>query len=346
MAAGGLTVLVMSACEQAPASPQAVVVASSSPIPAAATGTAPAPRAGAALEYDPLSQQLLLIGGMADPSNPPPGEAVPGRDFWGWTPAWGWTLLQPPNLPAASYQASMVWDATVGRVVLLSGAGGEVWDWDGVRWTDAGAAPRTDVAAGVSYDTADGRLLLLARPPGEAYPPPASGARLSPASSIASAYQGEAMWSWDGTSWSESLTPMSWREQAAVAYDQDQRQLVVYGGYGDGGTTTWLWDGAAWSERQTPAFAIANQSSAAYDPIRHQVIMYAPGGETWSWDGATWEKQSTMGPGYRRDQSMAFDAAIGEVVMFGGKSPPVSGSDEVFHNDLWAWDGLAWRQLA
>ena len=57
--------------------------------------------------------------------------------------------------------------------------------------------------------------------------------------------------------------------------------------------------------------------------------------------------RSTAGPGIRRDQSMAFDAAIGKVVLFGGKSPPVSGSnDEVEHNDLWAWDGARWTQLA
>ncbi len=225
----------------------------------------------------------------------------------------------------------MVWDHAVGRVVLLTGFDSAIWKWDGVEWTGAGAGPQVAALTGAAYDETNKVLLVLGREsPGPSSPP---------------AYQGDVMWSWDGARWTMSPTPMSWRWEGGVAYDQVHRQLVVHGGFGNGDNRTWLWDGRTWSGVNTSTFPMANQSTAAYDPVRHEVAMYAPGGETWTWDGITWRKRSTTGPGIRRDQSMAFDAAIGKVVLFGGKSPG-GANDEVYHNDLWAWDGTAWTQIA
>jgi hypothetical protein len=137
---------------------------------------------------------------------------------------------------------------------------------------------------------------------------------------------------------------MSGRDQAAVAYDAARGNLVVYGGFGDGDTGTWIFDGAAWTGVAAASVPTAAQSSAAYDPIHHQVVLHTALGETWTWDGRSWSIRSTSGPAVRRDESMAYDSEIGRVVLFGGKVP--QGSEEVYMNDLWAWDGSHWARLA
>jgi hypothetical protein len=301
--------------------PTAIASPAASPTAPVQTASRPAPRFGAALEYDPVSKQLLLIGGA--------GDSLPVHELWAWRPDRGWKQLTPAIVPAAGYMSAMVWDAAVGRALLITNEGTGTWTWDGVAWS-AASGPGLDASTltGAAYDTGTGEVVVL----GQA----ARGSAM-----FASA---EAMWSWSGADWQTSNTPMSARVEAVVAYDQLHGQLVVYGGFGDADPTTWLWDGQTWSGVHTSVYPMANQSSSAYDPLRSQVVMYAPGGETWTWDGTGWTLRSTGGPGIRRESSMAFDAAIGKVVLFGGKSP--EGQSEVAHNDLWAWDGTRWSQLA
>ena len=49
-------------------------------------------------------------------------------------------------------------------------------------------------------------------------------------------------------------------------------------------------------------------------------------------------------PGARRLASMVYDAARHELVLFGGTAPNASGTLE-YPNDLWAWNGQAWRRI-
>ena len=322
-----LFVLVACACgtvprpveKQAAATVLPTAFALTTPSPLLNSGQ-PAPRAGAAIEYDPVSGQLLLMGGMADPNAA--GWATSGHDFWTWSPIRGWSHQTPSMMPMAGYLDAMVWDPGTRQVVLIPASGAGAWAWDGTAWKPSGPGVRSSGVTGAAYDAGDGVLLVLGR---------------------SAADGGETIWAWDGSRWAESRAPMSWREEGGVAYDLDRKQLVVYGGFGDADPQTWLWDGASWTSRRTDNYPTANQSAAVYDPVRHQVLMYGPGGETWTWDGLSWALRSTTGPGIRRDQSMAFDSGLGQVVLFGGKSPMQGGED--FRNDLWAWDGARWTQI-
>ncbi len=301
-----------------------VAVASVLPSPSESPSGAvirPPERAGAAIAFDPVSGQLLLVGGMSDPLHPPGTDVVVGQDFWGWTPINGWTRLTPRIVPTVGYLSQMAYDAAAGRMVLVSQASPTVWTWDGTAWTAGGGGLQMDEIGGVAYDSKSAIVRVLG--------------------TATTASQTETMWSWDGSSWGAASTPMSLRNEVVVAYDQAREQVVVYGG---GDPATWLFDGAKWTSVTTSAAPSYVQASAAYDSIHQQVVMYSVAGETWTWDGRNWTIQSTTGPGIRRDESLAYDPAIGKVVLFGGKKP--SGQDETFLNDLWAWDGSSWSRLS
>jgi hypothetical protein len=333
----GAAILGLSACMPngplvpVASSPHATSAASPSPVPVrtspppspspAPVGDRPIARAGAALTFDPVSGQLLLIGGMSDPLHPPESAVLPGQDFWGWTPISGWKRLTPDIVPTAGYLSAMAYDAAAGRTVLVSQSSQTVWTWDGKSWTPAGGGLQIDELGGADYDSQARVVRVLGR--------------------ASSASQVETMWSWDGSTWGVDTTPMSARTEVVVAYDQANARLVVYGG---GDPATWLFDGSTWTKVTTSAAPSYVQSSAAYDPTHGRVVMYSVAGETWTWDGSNWTIRSTGGPGIRRDESLAYDPAIGKVVLFGGKVP--HGADEVYMNDLWAWDGARWSQLS
>src|SRR5690349_20934460 len=208
----GVAILGLSACTPngplvpVASSPHATSAASPGPLavpPSSTPSATPAPagdrpieRAGAALAFDPVSGQLLLIGGMSDPLHPPASAVLPGQDFWGWTPVSGWKRLTPDIVPSAGYLSAMAYDAAAGRTLLVSQASQTVWTWDGKSWTPAGGGLQIDALGGADYDSMAHAVRVLGR--------------ATPTSQV------ETMWSWDGSTWGVAATPMSVRTEAAV----------------------------------------------------------------------------------------------------------------------------------
>lgn len=324
----GITILGLSACgpyKGLPPVVRASQVPAPSAIPTATALTRPPVRAGAALAFDPHSGQLLLIGGMPDPLDPQQRGSSVGRDFWAWTPGSGWRQLTPAIVPTVGYMSGMAYDARAGVTVLVSVGGQTVWTWDGKSWSAANGGLQMDEIGGVAYDSKAEAVRVVGR-------------------ELSATAQAETMWTWNGSTWSSAPTPMGLRTEVGVAYDTSRNNLVVYGG---GDPATWLYDGTKWTSvtnAAAPSFIQANPA-AAFDERNGQVVLYTVGGETWTWDGSNWKiRASGGGPGIRRDESLAYDPAIGKVVLFGGKLP--GGQDEVYMNDLWAWDGTRWSALA
>src|SRR5262249_19842960 len=54
-----------------------------------------------------------------------------------------------------------------------------------------------------------------------------------------------------------------------------------------------------------------------------------------------WTQQGDTGPSARAVHSMTFDSVFTRVVLFGGKD-----ADTKSLNDTWAWNGVAWVQIA
>ena len=85
----------------------------------------------------------------------------------------------------------------------------------------------------------------------------------------------------------------------------------------------------------------------AYDPIRHQTVLFggvtAAGSrlaDTWVWDGTNWT-QKAGGPPARSSTRLVFDAPRNQILMFGGAT-----SDTNTIGDTWVWNGTSWTQLS
>jgi hypothetical protein len=149
------------------------------------------------------------------------------------------------------------------------------------------------------------------------------------------------------------------RHSAAMAYDVDDDNVVLFGGQETTGSNsgllndTWIWDGEdqEWQEVNLAGGAAkpsARKGAAiAYDPASGHVLLFGgqdgSGGalsDTWLWDGTTqkWEQVNAAGPSARTYSQMAyyFDGdGSGKVVLFGG----ISGSS--IRGDTWVWDGAS-----
>lgn len=145
------------------------------------------------------------------------------------------------------------------------------------------------------------------------------------------------------------------RNQHAMVFDEEHKEIVVFGGYRDNCCSladTWTWNGSSWTNR-TPA---QNPSSrynhaAAYDADTRQVILfggyngqapYGYGGDTWAWNGTNWTQLfPATSPSARSGHAMAYDAERRQVVLYGGYDPTVGNL-----GDTWLWDGITWSQAS
>src|SRR5712692_168130 len=143
-----------------------------------------------------------------------------------------------------------------------------------------------------------------------------------------------------------------------MVYDPENHGAIMFGGSAftptaDGSNSvalgaTWLWSGQRWSQLNVQGPSPRSAAVAAYDSVRHVIILFGgsgPGGagpallfdDTWTWDGTSWKQQFPIHkPNPRFDAAMAFDGRRGVAVMYGGL-----GQTETY-DATWTWDGSDW----
>jgi hypothetical protein len=139
------------------------------------------------------------------------------------------------------------------------------------------------------------------------------------------------------------------RHDYAMAYDQHNQRMLLFGG--DKSTTpeTWQWDGIHWDKVSTTGPSPRTGARMVYDQKRQQMLLF--GGrssddsdyynDTWVWNEQkqTWTGLDVKGPEARSGHALAYDAARETVVLFGGKQGPFQQFD-----DTWEWDGKQWTK--
>jgi len=134
-----------------------------------------------------------------------------------------------------------------------------------------------------------------------------------------------------------------------MVYDAARREIVLFGGYGNGSyfSDTWTWDGTNW-EQETPSIAPSGRVDAAiaYDPVNARVVLFSggaandPGADTWSWNGHNWTRvQPALSPPGRQGGVMTYDSARKKLVMVGS----VTGEPSTLIP--WVLNGSNWMQL-
>jgi hypothetical protein len=108
--------------------------------------TVPAPprRFGAGMAYDPIRGETVLQGGA---------DLTDIFDTWTWNGT-AWTAKSPTTV-ANTNDPAMTFDATRGRIVLMTS--GPTWEWDGSTWHLAPRPPTPHFFNTLAFDIAHGQ---------------------------------------------------------------------------------------------------------------------------------------------------------------------------------------------
>ena len=258
--------------------------------------TSPLTRYGSAMAFDSSRGVVVLFGGSRVVGYG--GEETADTwEFDGTT----WTDVSPSVSPPARFGHAMAYDSARGVVVLfggrVSGVGNlaDTWEFDGTTWTDVSppVSPSARVHHAMAYVSARGVVVLFGGGGAGCY-----ACSPYPCCSTTTADT----WEFDGTSWTEVVSPTAPHDHGAhaLAYDSARGVVVLFGGmhlvlYGHhsypelAGTETWEYDGTAWTEYITPIAPPAQVGHAmAYDSARGAVLLFGSYGPDGS-PSPTWE---------------------------------------------------------
>jgi hypothetical protein len=133
-------------------------------------------------------------------------------------------------------------------------------------------------------------------------------------------------------------------------YDTKRRQAMLY----VQGKTYALSTNNEWVELLTSSPAIRFEVTLAYDPKRHEALLFGSTFDnppsvdlTWVWNGSEWTlKHPLHEPTNRGRTAMAYDPTLGGIVLFGGDEYVHHDRNiAVYKRDTWLWNGLDWTQL-
>lgn len=225
------------------------------------------------MTYDAARSRIVLFGGS------PYGPFLSLRDTWEWDGV-DWALRSPTTLPIARHSQGMVYDPSLGKVVMFHGfkdangvAPADSWAWDGTDWTLLDSEPpsaRTN--HGAAYDARRDRVVVFGG--------------MSTNNRASATYSNET-WEWDGDSWLQRFPPVSppARGWGKLTYDEARSRVVLYGGADavNAFDDTWEWDGTTWSQQLPAASPPASYGhDLTFDTARRLTIAFGGFG-TWDY---------------------------------------------------------------
>ncbi|HEX6489522.1 MAG TPA: kelch repeat-containing protein [Candidatus Dormibacteraeota bacterium] len=221
-----------------------------------------------AMAYDPDLNQTVMFGGV-DPSGMT-------RTTWVYDGSM-WTQAQPAHVPPGSYWSSLAYDPADHDLILFGGADPSLapgvgqtttWRWTGSDWQQVATqgSPPGRYGASLGYDQSIGKLVLF-------------GGWTQINCSCGKGHALGDTWEYGGGTWSQvssTLAP-SPRYGAALAYDAQMGETVLFGGLADPYTIddTWTFSQNGWalSEPISPP-GCRSWMSAAYDAAAKQTVLF------------------------------------------------------------------------
>lgn len=158
-------------------------------------------------------------------------------------------------------------------------------------------------------------------------------------------------WVWDDGGWRLAApSGPAAHSSVSMAYDSARAQVVLFGGWTDGGdlAATWTWNGTTWTRHDVFGPGARSSAAMSWDPWSERVVLFGgcgddDPGDTWAWDGARWEQHHVEGPGNRCRATLAPLARLGGLVLFGGVEGRGPGATRPV--DLWLWRDETWTRL-
>lgn len=227
----------------------------------------PAPRANAALAFDPVRGQTVLFGGNNSTST------VWFDDTWTFDGRWQ-HHASPVHPPAHSF-ASFVWSTPDQALLLFGGdpTNNDTWTWNGSQWQQRTPpnSPPPRHGQVMAQDPAGGVLLF------------------GGVDATGQNFFGD-HWYWNGSNWlaqTPAVLPGP-RAYALAAYDPLRNVVVLAAGTaGPSLQDTWEWNGTQWAQQAPAPFFISSRiSQMVFRPDTGRVLARAF--DYWEWDGTSW----------------------------------------------------------
>jgi len=322
-----------------------------------APATVPLPRYNHQLIADPLTGNIVMMGGCGFNAGQQYGDVFEWNGV-DWSPATpmpelrschaaaafgsflavfgGWVPQQQPIMRSADVllRAGGTWitlptlhggefavhDTLRARTVSVDR--GRTLEFDGCAWSDRAPAPFVPTL--LAFHAAAGHTVAL------------DEAGLT--------------WLWNGAQWTQSRgsSPPP-RTGAGATYDPVRARVVVAGGIV--GFTyqadVWEWDGSAWSNpTQSGVAPIARTCKLVWNPLSQKCLRMNHSYGTamnvaYEWDGAAWSTLPATTPSLT-DPQLATDPVLGVVML--GQGPTPNPWSNVF-GVAYQWTGTSWQSL-
>ena len=297
-------------------------------------GAVPNARTRAALFVDPSANRATLSGGVSAG-----GQLADAHMFdptSGWAPTSSITTARPGTVAITADSHGTV--MFVGGVNALD----ESYVWDGRTGGLTATRPETRSTHAMAYEPLSETTFLFGGSPHDCM------------SML------DETWSFNGHVWRRipTSTRPGGRRSAGLAFDDDNRELVMFGGCAPIGCNpvpthhceqswglaeVWVWDGTDWRD-------VSNMQGQRSSPGLTQdgTGLISIAGDTNAgptttmlrWDALTrtWADLPIAGPSGRIGDSVAFDPISQEVLQFGGRNGATP------HSETWIWNGTSWSQ--
>jgi cysteine-rich repeat protein len=279
-------------------------------------------RSSHAMAYDEARKLVVLFGGLKVGSDNTNETWLLDDGHW---------RRYKGESPPALANAAMAYDSIRKKIVLFGGSTSELttdakdqtWEFDVQGWQKRTPAlsPRPQTNHVMAFDKSRGEIVLFG-------------------------IDGET-WEYDGLQWKKSLASgPAGRFNAAIAYDEITKQIVMFGGSVSGvaNNETWEFDGARWQNKTIVGSPDSRSRHAMYfDSATNRIVLHGGSksqgslSDTWVYDGAQWISVSTGG---------SVPPAADQAVMVFAR---VSGSGVLLASDAETWlfsaGSIEWTQL-
>ncbi|MDY8137282.1 kelch repeat-containing protein [Aquimarina sp. 2201CG5-10] len=274
----------------------------------------PCPRNQPVTAYHSKESKMFLFGGYCSI------EKKRLNDFWvfdGET----WKVIQTDIAPEPRSGHSMIYDSFKNRLLVFGGKNengdilNDLWSWNGNKWkklSESGPIPRQSHR--MVFNSDNGDLFLFG-------------------GSNAQGLSLNDTWIFSNEIWielkSKDVPPP--RLQHTMAYDQQRKKVVLFGGFSKNGNDKFIY-GDTWEWHIVKGWEISNKNNQlardhhamAYDVTSKRVILFGGYnqqylGDTLSWNGEKWILIANEGPSKRAGKPALMYSVIDEsLILFGG----------------------------
>jgi len=297
---------------------------------------------GSMLSYDSHDGYVVFLGGMNFGGESSPCSAA--NQTWSYHGG-AWSQLAPALSPPGRFDGALVDDPADGYLLLYGGESGtctiaygwcnDTWRFSSGSWTQLTptVTPSPRGEAGIAYDAAAGYVLLFGG--------------TGPTGNL------NDTWNYSGGTW----TPLHPAHSPPVptpdafSYDSSDKEVVYTTAYnftGGQSEVAWTFSSGDWSQVASSGPIERLGAASADDPTDGRLLFFGGTGaadlaDTWGFHAGNWTNLTPVTPGPRYYSNAVWDGASRQFLLFGG-----SADSGVTYptNDLWAFSGDLWTQVA